>query len=161
LPGVSPTPQDLAELARLRRLGRLLDSAVRVPGTGVRLGLDPLIGLVPGLGDWAGAAFSAYILLGAARLGVTRSTLLRMFANIAAEVVLGAVPVLGDIFDVAWRANDRNLDLLTTHLADPTQRRRRDTGFVALLLVGLLGLVAAAVALTTWLTLSFVRAVAG
>ncbi|MBA3670689.1 MAG: DUF4112 domain-containing protein [Gemmatimonadaceae bacterium] len=109
-----------SSLARARTLARLLDSAARVPGTNVRFGLDAILGLVPGLGDIAGAAFSAHLVLLAARLGAPRATLVRMVANVAIDVVGGAVPVLGDLFDVTWRANTRNVALLDEHLALPS-----------------------------------------
>lgn len=97
---------------RARSLARLLDSAVRVPGTGVRFGLDSVLGLVPGLGDVAGAAFSGYMVLLASRMGAPRSVIARMLANVAIDTVGGAIPVLGDLFDVAWKSNSRNLALL-------------------------------------------------
>lgn len=103
-------------LKRLRRLTRLLDDAVRIPGTKYRLGLDSLIGLVPGAGDIVGGALSAYIIYEASRLGVSRLTLARMLSNLAVDLLLGSVPVAGDIFDVAWKANRKNMDLLDRHL---------------------------------------------
>ncbi len=102
-------------LKRLRRLTRLLDDAVRIPGTKYRLGLDSLIGLVPGAGDIVGGALSAYIIYEASRLGVSRLTLARMLSNMAVDLLLGSVPVAGDIFDVAWKANRKNMDLLDRH----------------------------------------------
>src|SRR5687768_16003747 len=84
----------------LRALARLMDSAVAIPGTGIRVGLDSLIGLVPGIGDLAGAAMSGYIVLAAARLGAPAPVLIRMVANIAVDGVVGSVPLLGDLFDV-------------------------------------------------------------
>lgn len=104
---------------RLRRLAYLWDSVIGIPGTRIRLGLDPLIGLVPGLGDAAGALVASYVVLEAARLDVPPATLLRMVANVAIDAVLGTVPVLGDLFDVAWKANLKNVALIEQHLADP------------------------------------------
>jgi hypothetical protein len=99
-------------LDRARTLARLLDSAARVPGTRVRFGLDSILGLVPGLGDVAGAALSGYMVLLASRMGAPQSVIARMLANVAIDTVGGAVPVLGDLFDVAWKSNSRNLALL-------------------------------------------------
>jgi hypothetical protein len=99
------------DLARLRGLARLLDSAIRLPG-GYRIGLDGLIGLIPGIGDVIGAGAGAYIVVQAARMGATTSTLVRMIVNVLLEVVVGVVPVVGDLFDFAWKANDRNIELL-------------------------------------------------
>ena len=108
-----------AEVARLRRLGEWLDSAVRIPGTRFGIGLDGLIGLIPGVGDALGAALSAYIVVQAARLGVSRATLTRMLLNVGVDTVIGAVPAIGDIFDFGWKANSRNLALLNAHLERP------------------------------------------
>ena len=123
---------------RLQRLARLWDSAFRIPGTQVRVGLDPLVGLVPGLGDAAGALVAAYIVLEAARADVPGGTLLRMLANVAIDALLGTVPVVGDIFDVAWRANLRNIALIERHLADPHAARRASRAWIAAVLAALL-----------------------
>lgn len=132
---------------RLQRLARLWDSAIRIPGTQVRVGLDPLVGLVPGLGDAAGALVAAYIVLEAARFDVPGATLLRMLANVAIDALVGTVPVLGDIFDVAWRANLKNVALIEHHLADPHGARRASRVWIvvviaALVLLALLGVAA-------------------
>ncbi len=107
------------EYVRLRRLAWLLDSAVRLPGLKFRVGLDALLGLVPGLGDAAGVVLSGYIVLRSWRLGAPRSVLLRMALNVVVEGVVGAVPLLGDLFDAAWKANMRNVALLEAHLERP------------------------------------------
>lgn len=92
-------------VARLDRLATLLDTAYRVPGTQVRFGLDALIGLLPGLGDVASAALSAYLIYQAGRLGVRRSAIARMIGNIALDMAMGALPLVGDAADVFWRTN--------------------------------------------------------
>lgn len=129
-------------LQRVRRLAWLLDNSIPIPGTRFRIGLDALIGLVPGLGDAAGAVFSSYILLEAGKLGVARSTLLRMGANVLIEAVIGVIPLAGDLFDAGWKANQRNLSLLERSLETPTLARRRDRGFVAatVIIVGSIGI---------------------
>jgi hypothetical protein len=99
-------------LANARRIARLLDSAVGVPGTRVRFGLDALLGVVPGLGDVAGAAMSGYLVLLGSRLGVSRAVLMRMISNVAVDAAGGALPIVGDLFDVGWKANTRNFELL-------------------------------------------------
>src|SRR5690606_13371530 len=106
-------------LRNAQSLARLLDTSLRVPGTRIRIGLDPLIGLIPGIGDFAGVLLSSSILLSAARLGVPRATLLRMAGNIGLEAVIGTVPVLGDLFDAGWKANVRNVRLIEAHAAEP------------------------------------------
>jgi hypothetical protein len=102
-------------LNRLRALSRLLDERFRLPGTRYRMGLDGLIGLIPGVGDTVGSLLSAYILYEAIKLGVPRRLLLRMAANIGLDTIVGLVPVVGDIFDIAWKANKKNMRLLNDY----------------------------------------------
>lgn len=136
-------------------MARLLDSAFRVPGTNLRVGLDPIIGLIPGVGDLASGAFGAYVLVAAAQAGVSRTVLVRMLANLGIDALVGGVPLLGDLFDAGFKANNRNVALLEGALARPVETRRASRGFLALLLV-LLGLVVVggvvvAVLLVRWL----------
>jgi uncharacterized protein DUF4112 len=119
---------------RLEQLADLLDNAIAIPGTGWRIGLDPLLGLVPGLGDALGAAASAWILIEAARFGASRPVLLRMLYNITVDTVLGAVPGAGDLFDFVWKSDSKNLALLRRHLALPGETHRASRR----LLVGIL-----------------------
>jgi len=107
---------------RLARLARLLDSAVSVPGTGVRFGLDAAIGLLPGVGDLVATGLSLYLIAEARRLGISKWALLRMLGNVGIDLLLGSVPVAGDVFDVFWRANRRNMAILDRHLADIIRR---------------------------------------
>lgn len=111
------TPLQRTKLHRVRWLGYLLDEQFRIPGTGYRIGLDGLLGLLPGIGDTVGALLSIYVLFEAIQIGVPRTTLLRMVANVALDTVVGAVPVLGDVFDVAWKANKKNVALLNAYIA--------------------------------------------
>lgn len=150
-----------AALAHLRGLSRALDGAVTIPGTGIRLGLDPLIGLVPVLGDWVGGLLSAYIVVRAAGLGASLATLLRMLGNLGLDALVGSVPVLGDIFDVGFRANERNLALIEGHLQRPGQRRRSDLVVVLATAGVALAVVGGALALTGWLVATLVRALLG
>ncbi|MCA1995427.1 MAG: DUF4112 domain-containing protein [Coleofasciculus sp. S288] len=143
-------------LRRLRRLSYVLDNAIPVPGTPYRIGLDPLLGLLPGGGDFLGAALSAYIVLEAARLGLPRATLVKMVSNILFETVLGSVPVLGDVVDASWKANAKNVTLVEEHLDIPRQAKpKTDWFFLALLLGGLLLVViavaAVSIAILGWL----------
>ena len=103
-------------LERLDFLATLLDSAVLIPGTKIRFGADAIIGLVPGIGDAITTALSAWIVYEAHRLGVPRHLLVRMIGNVAIDGLFGAVPLVGDLFDVMWRANKRNMRLLRQHL---------------------------------------------
>ena len=112
-----PRPQSRAErIARIEWLSTLLDTALVVPGTNIRFGLDALIGLVPGIGDIVSTALSLYIVREARAIGAPRLLVARMLANVALDGVVGAVPVAGDLFDVAFRANRRNVALLLAHL---------------------------------------------
>lgn len=101
---------------RLAWLAFMLDSALRVPGTNIRLGADAALGLVPGLGNLVTTALSAYLILEAWRLGLPRTALLRMIGNVAIDSAVTAVPVLGNFADVFWRANRRNMAILNRHL---------------------------------------------
>ena len=132
-------------LRRVSRLAYWLDA----------VGLDPLLGLVPGLGDAAGALLAAWILIEAVRLGAPRATLVRMASNIAIDALVGAVPVLGDVFDVVWKANLKNVALLERHAFDPAAAGKSDRGFVALLVGAVValcgGLLVGGGVLTAWL----------
>jgi len=113
-----PDSVDRAAVARMRLVARVLDDSVRIPGTGFRIGLDPLLGLLPVAGDAVSGALSLYIVAESARLGVPYSTLLRMLAHIAIDVTGGSVPVVGDLFDAVWKANTRNVSLALDDLRD-------------------------------------------
>ncbi|HEU4525464.1 MAG TPA: DUF4112 domain-containing protein [Gemmatimonadales bacterium] len=124
-----------SRLERLRRLGYLLDNSIAVPGTGYRIGLEALIGLVPGLGDLVGGGFSAWIVLQAARLGAPPSLLARMGWNLLVDITVGAIPLLGDLFDAGYKANMRNIALLERHVEGPAASRRASRRFVAVLAI--------------------------
>lgn len=112
-----PPTVDEAAVRRMEFVSRLLDESVRVPGTEFRFGLDPVLGLIPGSGDALAAGLSFYIVVESARLGVSYNTLLRMLGNVAVDVAVGSVPVVGDLFDAFWKANVRNLELAIDDLA--------------------------------------------
>ncbi|MGI9045079.1 MAG: DUF4112 domain-containing protein [Gemmatimonadaceae bacterium] len=138
-------PVRLREAEKVRAFAKLLDSALRIPGTNIRFGLDAVIGLIPGLGDVSGAAMAGYIVLTAARLGVPKTVIGRMVLNVGVDTVVGAIPLLGDLFDVGFRANLRNTALLDRYLAEPEVAKRSSrwvvvaavTGIVLLALVGI------------------------
>jgi hypothetical protein len=120
---------------RLQMLAWVLDAAVGIPGTRIRFGVDALLGLIPGIGDVIGALFSSYILSEAAALGVPRTMLIRMGFNVALESVVGIIPLIGDLFDIGWKANLRNVKLLNDWMAHPTKTAKASKFFVAALLV--------------------------
>lgn len=101
---------------RVKRMGHLLDEAIHVPGTNATIGLDPILGIVPGVGDAVATLFSLYIVLEAVWAGVSGSTLLRMLAYIGVDAVVGSIPVVGTIFDAFWKANKWNARLLESHV---------------------------------------------
>jgi hypothetical protein len=105
----------LAKIQRLRRLAWLIDAAGRVPGTRFRFGLNSVIGLAPGAGDALLTLISLYFVYEAVQLGLPRRKIRRMVCNVAIETLLGTIPLLGDLFDVAWKANLRNVAIIDRH----------------------------------------------
>lgn len=131
--------QSAKRLKRLRSFSRLLDSSIPLPG-GYRIGLDGFIGLIPGVGDIAGGLASSYIIIEAAQLGASTTTLLRMVFNVLLESIVGIIPFLGDIFDFVWKANEKNFALLEKqlHTAKPNNSPERRLQKTAVILVILL-----------------------
>lgn len=125
---------------RLRQLAWLLDSSIPIPGTSFTIGVDALLGLFPVLGDLLGVLISGYIVKEAARLGAPRSLLLRMATNIGVEGVVGVVPLAGDVFDAAWKANQRNVRLLDAWLERRERTERSSRLFSVSLALGLAAL---------------------
>ena len=99
----------------VEKLARLMDSRFAIPGLPVKLGLDTIIGLIPGIGDTIGLGISGYIITQAQRLGVSRATIYKMIANVFVDWLIGIIPILGDLFDWGWQANNRNARLLRAH----------------------------------------------
>jgi len=135
----------------LHGLEILLDEAFVIPGTGIRFGIDGIIGLVPGLGDVLAGLLSLVIPLAAWIRGVPYVTLARMAANLGIGVLVGAVPLFGDIFDILWKGNRRNYRLLCRHLGAPRRHTGRDWAFLLLLAAALALVFAIPVALLVWL----------
>jgi hypothetical protein len=137
------TPAQEQRLAGLRRIAELLDNAFVVPGTSYRIGLDPILGVIPGIGDLVSPLFTIGVLLHAREFGVPKVVQARMLINVAIDAVVGAVPLFGDIFDFAWKANDKNLAMLELHAREERGGSRGDWAFVILMiaLVVLLGAV--------------------
>ena len=129
-------------LQRLDRLATLLDESIRIPVIGYRIGYDALVGLIPGVGDVAGLAVSSYIVLQAARFRIPRTTVLRMIANVALEAAIGAIPIIGDVFDATFKSNLRNIRLLHKRLDENDRPAVADRRYVVatLLIPAILGL---------------------
>ena len=141
-------PARTSDADRVRSLARVLDTALRIPGTGIRFGLDSILGLIPGVGDLTGAALSGYIVLAAARSGVPASVLTRMVLNLGVDTLVGTIPLLGDLFDVGFRANTRNAALLERFLVEPVEAKRSSRVAVVLALGAIVLLAAGGIALT-------------
>lgn len=138
-------------LERYRALARRLDSRFRIPGTPIRFGWDAILGLIPGVGDAAGGLLGGYGLWVAFRLGAPPVVLLRLLLNVALDLGLGTVPMLGDLFDLGWRSNQRNVALIEGWLAQPHRTRARSGLVLTCLLCGLLLLAALAIGTVLWL----------
>lgn len=134
LSGLEKRPID----THLERIGFILDRAIRIPGTDIRFGLDPIIGLLfPAAGDTITVLLSAYIVLGSIRHGLPKAVLARMVFNIAVDYIIGTVPFLGDLFDFGWKANQKNIQLLEKHATGERRSLWSDWAWVFLLLGGL------------------------
>jgi hypothetical protein len=142
---------DARHLELLRRWSRTLDYAFRIPGTSIRFGLDPILGLVPGLGDLITPLFSVFLILHANRVGAPRVVQLRMLLNALIDAAAGAVPIVGDLVDLAWKANARNLTLLERHAGAPAPARTGDWVFVTVVLALLAAAAAAPIAIAFWI----------
>jgi hypothetical protein len=132
---------DARTVAALRKWSVLLDSAFRVPGTNFTFGLDPVLGLIPWIGDVTTPLFSAVLLLHAVRMRIPKIVQLRMLMNAAIDFAIGVIPLIGDLFDFGWKANVRNLVLLERHANPGTAARPSDWAFV-LIVLGVLALLA-------------------
>jgi len=138
-------------LESLRKFQYLLDSAFRVPGTSVRFGWDPIIGLIPWVGDLLTALMSCAIVIQAHQMRIPRIVQLRMLLNIAIDVVIGIVPFAGDIADVFWKSNARNLALLERHAARPAPATPGDWAFVVVIFAAIVAVAVVPVLVMYWL----------
>jgi hypothetical protein len=131
---------DARTLAALRKWSVLLDSAFRVPGTRMTFGLDPILGLIPWLGDLTTPFFAGLLLLHAVRMKIPRVVQLRMMMNAAIDLAIGVVPIVGDLFDFGWKANVKNLALLERYAHPGSRATAADWWFVSIV-IGLLAAV--------------------
>ena len=151
------TPRQAQGLEGLRKVAQLLDSAFVVPGTSYRVGLDPILGLVPGLGDLVSPLFTIGILWQARELAIPRVVLLRMILNVAIDSLVGAVPVVGDLFDFAWKANNKNLALVERHAQEERTASAGDWLFVGLTVASLLLVAVIPFVIVGWLVATAAR----
>jgi len=105
-------------MERVRAVANLLDEAIEIPGINYKIGLDPILGILPVGGDAVSAAISLYIVAEGARMGASRDTVLQMLFNVGVDAVIGSIPVLGTVIDAVWKANERNVALLEAEFAD-------------------------------------------
>lgn len=136
---------------RIGRVTRWLDELISVPGTSVKVGLDPVIGVIPVVGDAVAAGVGAWVIAEAANFGVPRIVLGRMVLNLLVDLGIGAIPLLGDVYDLFFRSNSRNLELFRRHALDPNASTRGERAFFAGLLLAIVGIL--------WLALLALRAV--
>jgi hypothetical protein len=129
--------QEPREVGTARTVARVLDGLVPLPG-GQKLGLDAIAGLIPGLGDLAGAAASAYIVLLAIRAGASRAAVIRMIGNIAVDTVIGSIPILGDLFDLGWQSNSRNVAIMERDLGAKGIHRHTSKAVLFVIVTGTL-----------------------
>jgi hypothetical protein len=154
-------PPDPRGLEALRRWARIFDSAFRIPGTQITFGIDPILGLVPGLGDVASPVFSLFFIWHGLRLGVPKVVLARMVLNVVIDTGVGAIPVLGDLFDFGWKANAWNLALLERHAMPGRPATSADYLFVTLCTLVVVGVALLPIVLLfafgAWLRLLFTQ----
>ena len=151
-----------ARLERMRKLSRFLDNSILLPG-GYRIGMDPLIGLVPAAGDLIAAGLSFWLIWDAALLGVPKRVLGRMVLNVVVEMLVGSVPGLGDVFDAAWKSNARNLRLVEASYS-PALKPRSERSILLMMggvAAGLLVLWVSAVYISFWILFALLNALQG
>lgn len=151
MPPRSPVPPNATTLDALRRYAVLLDSQFRVPGTGIRFGLDAIVGLIPGVGDISTPIFAVILLLQAVRMRLPAVVQARMVLNAGLDMLLGFIPILGDLVDIGFKANLRNLALLERHARPGVPATKSDYVFVVMCLTVLAFVALAPIAVLVWL----------
>jgi hypothetical protein len=149
--GLSRAERFTAAERRIGRVTHVLDELVSVPGTSIKVGLDPVIGVIPIAGDALAALVGVWVILEASRFGIPRVVLGRMVANLVVDLGIGAIPLIGDAYDVFFRSNRRNLDLFRRHALDPGASTRGEQAFFVGLVVLALGLI--------WLAVTAISAI--
>lgn len=146
----APDRRDPERLETLREWSRVLDSAFRIPGTRIRFGWDPILGLIPWLGDLVTPLFSVLMIRQALRVRVPKIVLARMLLNVGIDALVGVVPLAGDLFDLGWKANARNLRLLERHAHERARATTGDWIFVGAIVAALLLVAALPMAIVWW-----------
>lgn len=134
-----------------KEFAHILDSKFRIPNTNIRFGIDPILGLIPGAGDWLGGVASLYFLILAATKGGKSAVLGRIFVNILLDILIGSIPVLGEIFDIYWKANVRNARILDELEENPRETTTESRLWIWLVVIQFLVLIIAVLLLITWL----------
>jgi hypothetical protein len=146
--GASRSERFHAAERRIERVTHALDELVGIPGTPVKVGLDPIVGLIPVVGDVISGIVGTWVIAEAARFGIPRIVIARMTVNLVVDLAIGLIPFLGDLYDIAFRSNSRNLALFRRHALEPETSTRGEASFfigVALLAVGVLWLILTAI----------------
>ena len=127
------------KLLRLKLLSERLDELTKIPGTNQKIGIDAIIGVIPILGDFIGVVFSTYIMYSGIKMGVSSKVLTKMAANIAIEFIIGWIPIIGDVFDILWKANKRNVELIEDATAEKQVNEKLNYLIIASLIILILG----------------------
>jgi hypothetical protein len=152
LPGQSLRRSSSVDDEQLELVARMLDDAFVIPGTNWRFGLDAIIGLIPGVGDIITSTFSFLIVFAAWQRGLPRVTIARMVGNIAVDTLVGAMPLVGDLFDAAWKSNRKNVELLKRSTADSSKKQQaKDWAALLLLILAAAAMIAVPVWVLIWL----------
>lgn len=126
---------------KLNKLAWLMDSLIQIPGTNIRIGLDGIIGLLPGVGDIFGAVVSSYIIAQAAQIGAPKSVLLKMGWNVGLDTLFGAIPLVGDLTDFVWKANQKNILILNKYLENPQRTATHSRIFISAIVFVIIGVI--------------------
>ena len=129
------------KLLRLKLLSERLDDSIKIPGTNQKIGIDPIIGLIPILGDFIGVIFSTYIMYSGIKMGVSSKIVKKMATNLAIEFIIGSIPIIGDIFDALWKANKKNVELIEEATIENQENYRLNYLIIASLIVLILSLI--------------------
>ena len=139
----------MKNIKQLERWAWLLDNSIPIPGTSIKMGLDSLIGLIPGIGDITGGALSSYILLQAVSSGVAPVVIAHMAVNIMFDTILGMIPIVGDIFDITFKANLRTIELMTNYYDSPQEAVKRNTLSIVIISISFIS----ALSLIIWIAI--------